>query len=434
MDIRAKKSGVFVKALVESGAEISVGADLYTIDTSAKELPASSEVAGDKKPVPEKAPVSAAAVEKVIVPVPIMGESITTGVISKWNVKTGDYVDADHVVAIIETDKVSVDVRSPNAGTIVETYAQEGDEVSVGNNLFVIAAGGSPPAKAAATPAPKAAAPAAAPKSAAPAPAAAAPKAAAPKPVAAAVSVSAPKVAGIVDRSETRVKMTRMRQRIAQRLKEAQNTAAMLTTFQEVDMTNLIAMRNKHKEAFEKVHGVKMGFMSAFVRAATVALQEIPAVNGVIDDNTNEIIYRNYVDISVAVSSPTGLVVPVLRNTENMNFADVEKTIAMYGKKAKEGSLALEDMTGGTFTISNGGVFGSLMGTPIINPPQSAILGMHATKLRPVVTADNKIEARPMMYLALTYDHRLIDGREAVTFLVSIKNKIEDPSRILLNL
>jgi 2-oxoglutarate dehydrogenase E2 component (dihydrolipoamide succinyltransferase) len=177
-----------------------------------------------------------------------------------------------------------------------------------------------------------------------------------------------------------------------------------------------------------------MGFMSAFVRASTIALQEIPAVNGVIDDNTNEIIYRNYVDISVAVSSPTGLVVPVLRNTENMNFADVEKTIAMYGKKAKEGALALEDMTGGTFTISNGGVFGSLMGTPIINPPQSAILGMHATKMRPVVTSDNKIEARPMMYLALTYDHRLIDGREAVTFLVSIKNKIEDPSRLLLNL
>ena len=420
MDIRAKKSGVFVKALVESGAEINVGADLYTIDTSAKELPASSEVAGDKKPIPAKS-AAAPTGEKVIVPVPIMGESITTGVISKWNVKTGDYVDADHVVAIIETDKVSVDVRSPNAGTIVETFAQEGDEVSVGNNLFVIEAGGTPSAKVVAAPAaPKAAAPVAAPKAAAPKATAAAP--------------AAPKVAGAVDRSETRVKMTRMRQRIAQRLKEAQNTAAMLTTFQEVDMTNLIAMRNKHKEAFEKVHGVKMGFMSAFVRAATVALQEIPAVNGVIDDSTNEIIYRNYVDISVAVSSPTGLVVPVLRNTENMNFADVEKSIALYGKKAKEGSLALEDMTGGTFTISNGGVFGSLMGTPIINPPQSAILGMHATKMRPVVTADNKIEARPMMYLALTYDHRLIDGREAVTFLVSIKNKIEDPSRILLNL
>ena len=430
MDIRAKKSGVFVKGLVESGAEISVGADLYTLDTSAKELPISSEIAGDKKQ-----PVAAAAptVEKITVPVPIMGESITTGVISKWNTKTGDYVDADYVVAIIETDKVSVDVRSPSAGTIIETFAQEGDEVSVGNNLFVLGTGVAPPAKAAAPAAPKAAAVPVAPKAAAtPAtPPKAAAAAAAAKPT---TTTSTPKIPGEVNRSETRVKMTRMRQRIAQRLKEAQNTAAMLTTFQEVDMSNLIAMRNKHKEAFEKVHGVKMGFMSAFVRAATISLQEIPAVNGVIDDSTNEIIYRNYVDISVAVSSPTGLVVPVLRNTENMNFADVEKTIGMYGKKAKEGTLALEDMTGGTFTISNGGVFGSLMGTPIINPPQSAILGMHATKMRPIVTSDGKIEARPMMYLALTYDHRLIDGREAVTFLVSIKNKIEDPTRLLLNL
>lgn len=431
MDIRAKKSGVFVKGLVESGAEISVGADLYTIDTSAKELPTSSEVAGDK--IPPAAP-PAPTVEKVIVPVPIMGESITTGVISKWNIKTGDYVEADHVVAIIETDKVSVDVRSPNAGTIIETFAQEGDEVSVGNNLFVLGTGGAPPAKAAIPATPKVTAAPAAPKT----PAVQKTTTPATPPKAASTTTTtpaaSPQIAGQVNRSETRVKMTRMRQRIAQRLKEAQNTAAMLTTFQEVDMSNLIAIRNKHKEAFEKVHGVKMGFMSAFVRAATISLQEIPAVNGVIDDSTNEIIYRNYVDISVAVSSPTGLVVPVLRNTENMNFADVEKSIAMYGKKAKEGSLALEDMTGGTFTISNGGVFGSLMGTPIINPPQSAILGMHATKMRPVVTSDNKIEARPMMYLALTYDHRLIDGREAVTFLVSIKNKIEDPSRLLLNL
>ncbi len=227
--------------------------------------------------------------------------------------------------------------------------------------------------------------------------------------------------------------MNRMKQKISQRLKESQNTAAMLTTFQEVDMTNLIEMRNKYKDDFEKIHGVKLGFMSAFVRAATGALREIPAVNAVIDDKTDEIVYRNYSDISVAVASPTGLVVPVLRDTQNMTFADVEKSIAMYGKKAKEGGLALEDMAGGTFTISNGGVFGSLFGTPIINPPQSAILGMHATKLRPYVV-NGKVEARPMMYLALTYDHRLIDGREAVTFLKSIANKIEDPSRLLLEL
>jgi 2-oxoglutarate dehydrogenase E2 component (dihydrolipoamide succinyltransferase) len=225
--------------------------------------------------------------------------------------------------------------------------------------------------------------------------------------------------------------MTRMRQRIAARLKEAQNTTAMLTTFQEVDMTNLIALRNRYKDDFEHAHGVKLGFMSAFVKAATLALQDMPIVNAVIDDASKEVVYRQYVDISVAVASPNGLVVPVLRNTEAMGFADIEKAIGVYGKKAKEGKLALEEMTGGTFTISNGGVFGSLFGTPIINPPQSSILGMHSTKMRAVVV-DGKVEARPMMYLALTYDHRLIDGREAVTFLKSIAAKIEDPGRMLL--
>jgi 2-oxoglutarate dehydrogenase E2 component (dihydrolipoamide succinyltransferase) len=224
-----------------------------------------------------------------------------------------------------------------------------------------------------------------------------------------------------------------MRLRIAERLKAAQNTAAMLTTFQEVDMFELMALRSEHKEEFEKHHGVKLGFMSAFVKASTAALQELPAVNAYIDDATKEIVYRQYMDVSVAVASPSGLVVPVLRNTEAMSFKDIEKQIALYGKKAKEGSLALEDMAGGTFTISNGGVFGSLLGTPIINPPQSAILGMHATKMRPVVK-DGQIVARPMMYLALTYDHRLIDGREAVTFLKSIASKIEDPRRLLLDI
>jgi 2-oxoglutarate dehydrogenase E2 component (dihydrolipoamide succinyltransferase) len=192
-------------------------------------------------------------------------------------------------------------------------------------------------------------------------------------------------------------------------------------------------MRSKHKEEFEKKHGVKLGFMSAFVKASTAALQEIPAINGVIDDATKEIVYRDYVDISVAVASPAGLVVPVLRNCEDMTFADVEKTIGMYGRKAKEGTMSLEEMTGGTFTISNGGVFGSLFGTPIINIPQSAILGMHATKMRPMVV-NGQVVARPMMYMALTYDHRLIDGREAVTFLKSIQSKIEDPSRLLLEI
>ena len=236
-------------------------------------------------------------------------------------------------------------------------------------------------------------------------------------------------------RTERRTKMSRMRQRVATRLKQAQNTAAMLTTFQECDMGNIMEFRKKYKDAFQEKHGVKLGFMSGFVKAATAALQEIPAVNAYIDDKTQEIVYREYCDISVAVASPTGLVVPVLRNTETMSFADVERNIAAYGQKAKEGTLSLDDMAGGTFTISNGGVFGSLMGTPIINPPQSAILGMHATKLRAVVDpATGEIVARPMMYLALTYDHRLIDGREGVTFLKSIAEKISDPTRLLLEI
>lgn len=430
MDIRAKKAGVFVEALAQTQAEITVGAPLYKIDTSATAA-AAAPVAAAAPAAAAPAPVAAApaaAVEEIVVPVPVMGESITTGVLATWLVKEGQAVAADQVLASLETDKVNVEVRAPQAGVIKKLLAKEGEEVTVANPLFVIAAGAGAPA-AAAAPAPVAAAAAPAAPKAAPAPCAAAP---AKKEEKKAAAPAAPVVAA-GERSETRVKMTRMRQRIAARLKESQNTAAMLTTFQEVDMTNLINMRNLYKDDFEKNHGVKLGFMSAFVKATTAALQEIPAVNAVIDDATNDIVFRNYVDISVAVASPTGLVVPVLRNCEKMGFADVEKTIAMYGKKAKDGNMALEDMAGGTFTISNGGVFGSLFGTPIINPPQSAILGMHATKMRPVVV-NGKIEARPMMYLALTYDHRLIDGREAVTFLKSIANKIEDPSRLLLSL
>lgn len=445
MDIRAKKSGVFVEALVAAKGEATVGNAFYKIDTSAQAAVVHAEATVPKTAAPAPTPVAtpapaaaAAKVEDVIVNVPIMGESITQGTVGKWHAKTGDFVKADQVIAEIETDKVNVEVRSPQDGVISKVFAGEGDEVSVANPFFAL------------TPADGSAAPAAAPAAAAApvvkaevkkeevkaAPAAApAPKkeTAAPKEEKKAkpAESAAPVFTG--DRSETRVKMTRMRTRIAARLKESQNTAAMLTTFQECDMSNLIDLRNKFKDDFEKVHGVKLGFMSAFVKAASAALQEIPAVNAVIDDETQEVVYRNYVDISVAVASPNGLVVPVLRNTEKMNFADVEKTIALYGKKAKENKLAIEDMAGGTFTISNGGVFGSLFGTPIINPPQSAILGMHATKLRPVVV-NGKVEARPMMYLALTYDHRLIDGREAVTFLKSIAQKIEDPSKLLLTL
>mmetsp|Transcript_23981 Transcript_23981/g.54437 ORF Transcript_23981/g.54437 Transcript_23981/m.54437 type:complete len:246 (-) Transcript_23981:117-854(-) len=235
-------------------------------------------------------------------------------------------------------------------------------------------------------------------------------------------------------RPERRSKMSRMRQRVAARLKESQNTAAALTTFQEVDMGNFMEMRARHKDEFAKIHGVKLGFMSVFVKAATAALQEVPSINAYIDNETQEVVYRDYCDISVAVASPNGLVVPVLRNTEFMTFADVERTIALFGQKARDGTLALDDMAGGTFTISNGGVFGSLMGTPIINQPQSAILGMHATKMRAVVDEKGNVVARPMMYLALTYDHRLIDGREGVTFLKSVADKITDPARLVFDI
>lgn len=423
MDIRAKISGIFVEGLFAPQAEVNVGNALYKIDcnpvvnsTLNIELKRQEPIFMESVSVPSK--------NTTVVRVPVMGESITTGILAKWINKIDDIVSLDQVIASIETDKVTVDVRSPLNGKLTKFYAVEGQEVSVDENLFEIVEQESSH------------------------------EILHKKPVLKRETISdfvEPKLTSVekkslaksdlvvskgaelpTHRSETRVKMTRMRQRIAQRLKDSQNTAAMLTTFQEVDMTNLIELRNKYKEDFEKIHGVKLGFMSAFVRACASSLIEIPAVNAVIDDATNEIVFRNYIDISVAVASPTGLVVPVLRNTEKMSFADVEKSIGDFGKKAKVGALSLEDMTGGTFTISNGGVFGSLFGTPIINPPQSAILGMHATKMRPIVIG-GKIEARPMMYLALTYDHRMVDGREAVTFLKSVAGKIEDPGRLLLS-
>lgn len=383
--------------------------------------------------------------------VPDLGaESITEGTIMEWKFAVGDAVNKGDVITVIETDKVTVEVNAPDSGTIKELYVAEGAVCEVGKPLVKIelGPGGAAPAKAA--PAADAApTPAASPaggggsmlakgleaaaaqregKPAPAAPAAAAPKAA-PKPAAAAPpSISVPG-----SREERRVKMTRMRSRIATRLKDAQNTAAMLTTFQEVDMGPCMEMRSKYKDAFEKAHGAKLGFMSIFCKAAACALTELPAVNAVIDDETSEIVYRDYADISVAVASPRGLVVPVIKNVESMSFLEIEQSIAHFAAKAKADALTLDEMTGGTFTISNGGIFGSMMGTPIINPPQSAILGMHATKMRPSVV-DGQIVARPIMYLALTYDHRIVDGREAVTFLVSIRDKVEDPRRLLLDL
>ncbi|KAI3436610.1 hypothetical protein D9Q98_006027 [Chlorella vulgaris] len=391
---------------------------------------------------------SAAALADVTVAVPSMGESITEGTVATILKQPGDVVVEDDVIAQLETDKVTMDIKYPHKtpGVIKAIEVAEGDTVTVGQSFAVVeekadAVQADKPAEAAAEePAPAAKEapkqakqeaapkPAAAPK-AAEAPKQAAPKPAAPKPAAAAGPADkAPPVPG--QRPERRVAMTRLRRRISERLKGAQNTYAMLSTFNEVDMTNVMEMRRELKDAFLERHGVKLGFMSAFVKAAGAALQYVPSVNGVIDNN--EIIYREYYDISVAVSTPKGLVVPVLRDVDQMSFADVEMKINEFGRKARDGTLSIDEMAGGTFTISNGGVFGSVLSTPIINPPQSAILGMHATNMRPWVV-NGQIVPRPIMNLALTYDHRLIDGREAVTFLKRIKEIVEDPRRLLLD-
>lgn len=398
--------------------------------------------------------------EVVTVKTPAFAESVSEGDV-RWEKAVGDTVSEDEVVCEIETDKTSVQVPSPAAGVIEELLVPDGGKVEGGTPLFKLRKGAGAPkaAEAPAVEAPPPAAPAAAeappppPPPAPPAPSAVGPiptsmppvppvsvHAMDSKPVSAVKPTPAPAAPVAVaeggakaSRTESRVKMNRMRLRIAQRLKEAQNTCAMLTTFNEIDMSNISEMRKAYKDAFLKKHNIKLGFMSAFVKAAAYALVDQPAVNGVIDDTTKEIVYRDYVDISVAVATPKGLVVPVIRGVETMNFADIEKTINMLGEKARKNELAVEDMDGGTFTISNGGVFGSMFGTPIINPPQSAILGMHGIFDRPVAVG-GKVEIRPMMYVALTYDHRLIDGREAVTFLRKIKSVVEDPRVLLLDM
>ncbi|XP_055741710.1 dihydrolipoyllysine-residue succinyltransferase component of 2-oxoglutarate dehydrogenase complex, mitochondrial-like isoform X2 [Salvelinus fontinalis] len=375
--------------------------------------------------------------EVVTVNTPPFSESITEGDV-RWEKAVGDSVKEDEVVCEIETDKTSLQVPSPAAGVITELLVPDGGRVEAGNPLFKLQKGA---AAAATVPAAEAPAAAAAPTPAAipvamPAVPPVPTQAAQAKPVSA-VKPSAARAEPVAvahgARTESRVKMNRMRLRIAQRLKEAQQTCAMLTTFNEIDMSNIQEMRKLHKDAFLKRHNIKLGFMSAFVKASAHALMDQPSVNGVIDDTTKEIVYRDYVDISVAVATPKGLVVPVIRNVETMNFADIEKTINGLGEKARNNLLAVEDMDGGTFTISNGGVFGSMFGTPIINPPQSAILGMHGIFDRPVAIG-GKVEIRPMMYVALTYDHRLVDGREAVTFLRKIKSVVEDPRVLLLDM
>ncbi|KAF9203919.1 2-oxoglutarate dehydrogenase complex E2 component [Haplosporangium sp. Z 27] len=364
--------------------------------------------------------------------------------------EVGDFVALDEEVATIETDKVDVAVNSPKSGTIVELFAGEDDTVAVGADLFKLElgdapAGGAAPKKEESKVEPKEEPKKEEPKKEEPKkdepkkqeskkeePKKEQPKKETPAPSksSSASSSELPSAPVAFSREERTVKMNRMRQTIARRLKQSQETAASLTTFNEVDMTNLMKLRTTYKDAVLKKHNVKLGFMSAFVKASCFALKELPAVNARIEGDS--IVYSDYVDVSVAVATPKGLVTPVVRNAESMSFVDVEKSIAQFGAKARDGQIAIEDLSGGTFTISNGGVFGSMMGTPIINLPQSAILGMHAIKERPVAV-DGKVEIRPMMYIALTYDHRIIDGREATTFLVKVKEIIEDPVRLLLD-
>lgn len=406
------------------------------------------------------------------VKVPTLGESISEATLGQWLKKPGEAVAADEPIASLETDKVAIEVPAPAAGVMGAQLVAEGDTVNVGAVIASIEAGSGAAAAPAAPPPPAAAAPAAAPdtqaqsadltlspavrrlvleagldptkikgtgkdgrltkedvvaaqKNASAAPA----ETATPAASAASAPVAAPATGG--DRQEERVKMTRLRQTVAKRLKSAQETAALLTTFNDCDMSEVMAAREKYKDLFEKKHGVKLGFMSFFTKAVALAAHDIPAVNAQIDGD--EIVYHNYLDVSVAVSAPNGLVVPVVRNADKLSFADIEKTIGDFGARAKAGTLTMEDMAGGTFTISNGGIFGGLMSTPIINPPQSAVLGLHRIEDRPVVR-NGEIVIRPMMYLALSYDHRLIDGREAVTFLKIVKEAIEDPTRILIDL
>ncbi len=396
--------------------------------------------------------------------VPVLGESVTEGSIGEWLKQPGDAVAADEPIVSLETDKVAVDVPSPIAGIMSEHRAEVGDTVEVGAVLAVIEEGASAAAPAAAkasTPAPAAAKETVSDAAQTLSPAvrravlehgvdpstikgtgkdgrltkedvlAAAKAKADPAPAATPAPAPAPAAAATGIRGEERVKMTRMRQTIAKRLKGAQEEAALLTTFNDVDMTAVIEARTKYKDLFAKKHDIRLGFMGFFAKAACLALKDVPSVNAYIQGD--EIVYHDYVDISVAVSAPNGLVVPVIRDCQDKGFARIEKDIADYGKRAKEGTLTMADMTGGTFTISNGGVFGSLMSTPIINPPQSAVLGLHRIEDRPVAV-NGEVVIRPMMYIALSYDHRLIDGREAVTALKIIKEAIEDPTRMLIDL
>lgn len=473
VEVNAPAAGTLTEILADVGADVEVGAVLGKIDGEGETAAAPAETVPAAEAAPAEAPAPSApgGGDDVRIVVPALGESIAEATVGNWLKSVGDAVAADEPLVELETDKVSVEVNAPAAGTLTAIAAESGSEVEVGAILGVIVSGdGSAAAAPAAEASPAAPAPSPAVgeitlspavrklvedegldpalipatgkdgrltkgdvlnymKSGGAAAPAAAPAAASAPAGAEAPSVQIPaKPAGP---REERVRMSKLRKVIASRLKEAQNTAAMLTTFNEVDMGAVMEARATYRDTFEKHHGVRLGFMSFFVKSAIVALREFPAVNAEIDGD--ELVYKNHYDIGVAVGTPQGLVVPVIRDADAMGFADIEKTIGDFGARARDGKLGLDEMTGGTFTISNGGIYGSMLSTPILNTPQSGILGMHNITKRPVVI-DDEIVVRPMMYLALSYDHRIIDGREAVSFLVRIKQCIEDPRRIMLDM
>ncbi|MFC4671131.1 2-oxoglutarate dehydrogenase complex dihydrolipoyllysine-residue succinyltransferase [Seohaeicola nanhaiensis] len=459
VEVPSPAAGVMGEIVAKEGETVGVNALLATISASGEKPAAKSEAPKAEAPKADKPAGKGGSGGKVDVMVPTLGESVTEATVATWFKKVGDSVAQDEMLCELETDKVSVEVPSPAAGVLAEIVAAEGSTVQANGKLAVI----SGEAGAAAAASAPAEAPAAAPAQKAGEDAPSAKKAmaeaglsadqvtgtgrdgrimkedvksaiaatrAAPTQAEAPAMPRAPVAADDAAREE-RVKMTRLRQTIARRLKDAQNSAAMLTTYNEVDMKAIMDLRNEYKELFEKKHGVKLGFMSFFTKACCHALQEVPEVNAEIDGT--DIVYKNFVHMGIATGTPTGLVVPVVRDADRMSFADIEKAIAEKGARARDGKLSMAEMQGGTFTISNGGVYGSLMSSPILNPPQSGILGMHKIQDRPVVVG-GQIVIRPMMYLALSYDHRIVDGKGAVTFLVRVKEALEDPRRLLMDL
>ncbi|MAU66366.1 2-oxoglutarate dehydrogenase complex dihydrolipoyllysine-residue succinyltransferase [Hyphomonas sp.] len=453
VEVSATEDGVLGAIVAKPGDTVEIGAVLGRLDGGAGGAKPAAAAPAKEESKPAAAPAASGG-ETTDIVVPVMGESVAEGTLSTFLKKPGEAVKKDETIAEIETDKVALEVPAPADGVIAEWTVAEGTSVTPGSVIGRVSASAGASAAPAAATAPKAAAPAAASGDRPVAPSVRrisaeagvdpqnipgtgrdgratkadamayvnAPKA----PAAAPAAPSAPRETGP---REERVRMTRLRQTIARRLKEAQDTAAMLTTFNDVDMGAIMDLRKKHQESFVAKHGIKLGFMSFFVKACVNALKEVPAVNAEIDGQ--DIIYKNFYDIGVAVGTEKGLVVPVVRDSDDLSLAGIEKAIANLGKKARDGELTIGDMQGGTFTISNGGIYGSLMSTPILNPPQSGVLGMHRIEQRPVVV-NGEIKIRPMMYLALSYDHRIVDGKEAVTFLVRVKEALEDPERMLL--